>query len=163
MKRKVWLYIAIGIIIFILGGVLMPRHNVKSSQAATDSQPTSDEVAQVQDEPAMFGLTSINGVPVISAEELYEAFENNDVAANKKYGGKTYCVKGVIKGFQTSLVGDDPIVELDSDQFYPVYCYFSKRNEDEVASLSKGEKVIIQGVVENAIISVHVNKCKIIR
>ena len=115
----------------------MPRHNVKSSRAATDSQPTSDEVAQVQDEPAMFGLTSINGVPVISAEELYEAFKDNEVAANKKYGGKTYCVKGIIEGFQTSVIGEEPVVNLSSGYIFPVSCYFSKSNEDEPRRLHR--------------------------
>ena len=176
MKGKVWLYIGIGVIIFMLGGILMSDDDDSSTPATTVSQPATETVAsapsaaaisaeepQGQAEPSKFNLTSINGVPVIDAEELYEAFKENEVAANKKYGGKTYCVKGIIEGFQTSAFDNEPIVNLESGYLLSVSCYFSKSKEDEVASLSKGEKVIIQGVVENSIVGVDVKRCKIIR
>lgn len=179
MKRKVWLYIGIGVIIFMLGGVLLSDDDDNSTLATTVSQTTTETVAQAasapevapipaeepqnQAEPSKFNSTTINGIPVISAEELYEAFKDNEVAANKKYGGKTYCVKGIIEGFQTGVLDNEPIVNLESGYLLSVSCYFSKSKEDEVASLSKGEKVIIQGVVENSIVGVDVKRCKIIR
>lgn len=52
MKRKVWLYIGIGVIIFMLGGVLLSDDDDNSTSATTVSQPTSETVAQNASIPA---------------------------------------------------------------------------------------------------------------
>lgn len=52
MKRKVWLYIGIGVIIFMLGGVLLSDDDDNSTSATTVSQTTSETVAQNASIPA---------------------------------------------------------------------------------------------------------------
>lgn len=179
MKRKVWLYIGIGVIIILLASIVPNMNdgsetssvNVVATQASdSGTQPKQESVVaeavsepEIKTEPAQERSSAVNGVPVISAEELYDAFLDNEVAANKKYGGKTYCVEGNISGFMSGVLDDEPIVRIGAGILKNVDCHFSKSQEDEIASLKKGQFVRIIGKVEKSLIGADLEKCKLVK
>lgn len=120
--------------------------NVAASSSATKSVESPDD-----------------GIPTIGARELLEAYSNNEVAAAKKYKGKTYNISGIIDGFSTGVFDEEPIVELDAGILLTISCHFPHNAEDIIASLSKGQKVIIQGTIDDFMLGVDVKNCKLIK
>jgi len=96
----------------------------------------------------------------VSALDLFAAYSANEVAADKKYKGKRLKVTGLILRIRT---GPFVVLEADrSDAFAGVDCTFSRKDEDDVASLKKGEIVTILGTCEGYLLgSVGLQKCAI--
>lgn len=95
----------------------------------------------------------------ISAKDLYQAFDNNEFAASKKYGGKYVAIYGKI-----SSIGDDsalfglihrPYLSFYVGLFSSVRCYFD--NSDDLIKLSEGQYVTIIGECSSS--SARLNSC----
>lgn len=101
----------------------------------------------------------------ISAGDLYDAYDANEVAAANAYQGKLVNVTGVVLDF-----GDDgwmggPYVELGkgdakilgvSFELLGVKCY---TDQGTAASLTKGQVVTMQGRVDDFNLDVEVKGC----
>lgn len=100
----------------------------------------------------------------ISAVDLYNQFDNNAVAAEAAYKGKTVQVTGVIDSIDKDIWGS-PYVSLRADEYgwSSITCYFSGEHLDSLASLSSGKTVIIRGTCDDkGIMSVSVKDCTIV-
>ena len=79
----------------------------------------------------------------VSATDLMQAYEDNQIAADAMYKGKTLIVKGTINKM---VSGEQPSVLFDTNNLvWGVQCYFSSGSESSLASLRTGQTVFIKG------------------
>lgn len=80
---------------------------------------------------------------VVTANELFEAYQNNEVAADQKYKGKSLEVTGTVASIDSG-VGDKAIVQLTtSNQFMPIAAQGDKKFTEHAATISKGDEVTL--------------------
>lgn len=77
---------------------------------------------------------------------LLEDYKNNELAADKKYKGKTLRVSGTVS--QVTDVLGQKALSVDNGGEYElnsVYCILKKDQLDKAASLNKGDQVTVVG------------------
>jgi len=82
----------------------------------------------------------------ITAQQLYDEYEANEIAADQKYKGKIIEVSGKVNKISKSAFGDEPLITLDAGVLSSIFCYFHESYESQLAKLVKGQSVIVQGV-----------------
>ena len=97
----------------------------------------------------------------ITALQLHEAYESNEVSADLNYKGKVLSVAGEIYGIKTNSFTDEIYVELKGEYIGQVDCYFADSHKQEAANLSKGQIVTIKGLCDGKMISVRLNGCSL--
>jgi len=79
----------------------------------------------------------------VTAREIAKAYDANEAAAQKEYGGQKLAVTGTVAGVDLGLM-DEPIIKLEGiNQFMPVQASFDKSFTDRSAQLAKGQKVTV--------------------
>ncbi len=97
----------------------------------------------------------------VSASELYNAYEANEVSADGQYKGKRLLIKGVVGTIGKDVL-DDPYVSLKIDYLQSVNCYFSDKNNKVLSQLNKGQKVQIIGTCSGrSLTDVVVKNCEL--
>src|SRR5665213_1932428 len=89
---------------------------------------------------------SSNDAPAmqVSAIELAQAFQANEVAAQKRYGGQTLDVTGIITGVVLDFM-NDPVIHLAGvNEFLAVQASFPKSAGDQLGQLSKGQQITVR-------------------
>ncbi|HEX4456351.1 MAG TPA: hypothetical protein VIA18_00195, partial [Polyangia bacterium] len=82
-----------------------------------------------------------DGVVSVTAGELYAAYDDNEVSADRLYRGKQLMVSGVISGIDKGAL-DDVIVRLRGPSaFQSVMAKIRSSDESSAATLSKGERI----------------------
>ncbi len=84
---------------------------------------------------------------IITAEQLYEEYEENEVAADLKYKNKLLQVTGIVKSIGKTI-GDKPYISLQTGAFSSqVTFYFpSETYNEKLATLKKGTTIKIKGI-----------------
>ena len=101
----------------------------------------------------------------LSADKICNEYENNEVAADKKYKGKTVLLLGVIRDIGKSLTSKKPYIVIGGSGFLEgVQCFFLQ--ESSVVSLSKGQQVRVKGTVQgkteaNSLFYIVVDNCSL--
>ena len=101
----------------------------------------------------------------ISAIQLHQEYDDNTVAADAKYEDKVLEISGVIESIGKDIL-NDAYVMLQGREYssFGIQCMFSKSNEPELATLSKGESITLKGKVSGELIgSVIVRGCTIVK
>ena len=83
---------------------------------------------------------------VVTVRQLVDAWENNSIAADRKYKGRTTNIEGYLESIDT--VFGTVIVSLsDGSEFslWTVNCDMKDGQEDELAKLNKGDRIIVRG------------------
>lgn len=80
----------------------------------------------------------------ISAIKLIKEYQNNEIAFEKKYVGKTLLVSGVIDDI-SSAYGSNYISISDGDSWINVDCYLRSSEEDKAAEFNTGDYITIKG------------------
>jgi len=97
----------------------------------------------------------------ITAEQLFSAYQANEVAADQEYKGKNISITGKVKTVGKDLL-KTPYVSLEtSNMFLGVQCMFSEKDTAKLAGLSKGDLVTISGTVKGSTINIIVEDCKL--
>lgn len=98
----------------------------------------------------------------ISATQLVADYDQNEVAADKKYKGKQVRLTGIVNEVRVGLF-DTPVVELGSGrefEFDTVSAEFKDKDDPFMETLRKGQQVTITcRVTGRIIIGVNVNGC----
>ena len=84
----------------------------------------------------------------ITAQELWNAFEDNEVAADKKYKGKYVKVTGIVNDINSEdfLTSSNILLEVDGSLFGCVQCNFNNSEKAKaIANVEKGQQVTIVG------------------
>lgn len=99
----------------------------------------------------------------VSAEELWQAFSDNEVLAEQTYTGKHIKVTGIVSEINSKdfLSSANVLLKVDNALFSCVQCNFNTTNSSQLANISKGQQVTIVGVCGDLSLNVHVNDCKI--
>lgn len=139
--KKWWFWVLIAIAFILIAG------NAKS-----DSNPSGTP------EPTEKVLPKAIKV---SASELCEAYTQNEVDAEKKYGDQLVEITGTVDNIGTDIRNDVYITLSTGKYMQSIQCYFNEDAEiDKVATLSIGQEVTIIGTCKGlSFINVAVKEC----
>ena len=150
---KRWWFIAI-VAIFVIGGISKATGGGSSTQEASGSASQSassqsadkssgeSKAAKKEEAPKAQQEEAVE----VSADALLEDYKNNELAADKKYKGKTLRVSGTVS--QVTDVLGQKALSVDNGGEYElnsVYCILKKEQLDKAASLNKGDQVTVVG------------------
>ena len=164
-RHKVLTVICGLVIIGALGSVTGGNSNNKIS----DSKQTSVSVEDSDSKQTSVSNENSNKKQMepelsISATELINAYNENEVKADKMYKGKIIEVNGIVDGIDSDM-DDKAVVRLsDGDEFsiYTVSCSIDDENQDKACELKKGENVTIIGKADGEVIGMpFIKDCKI--
>lgn len=124
-----------------------------------EAEPKEKEKEPKKEEPSKEDKEEIIA---ITAEALYQAYEDNEVAANLKYKDKQLEVTGTISDFGVDVFGTSYIMLATGGSFKDTQVFFKKGEEEKIAELSKGQSVTVIGKGGGLIItSVVLNKAQV--
>ena len=99
----------------------------------------------------------------VTAEEIYQDYDSNEVAAKAKYEGRMALITGSISSVTEAGGGYD--VKLATDTSFSIMDIVCKVNKSEIASvitLSEGQEVTILGKIKGkGIFDVEVTDCTV--
>lgn len=92
----------------------------------------------------------------ISAAQLYEEYEANEIAADQKYKDKMLKVTGVVSSIGKDVLGSPYVVLTGGGEYevWGVQCTFSSAYEPQLAKLTKGQVVTVTGKCKGYLINV---------
>ncbi len=119
---------------------------------AVGSTDTDTDTQKVQSQAPSYTL---------SANQLYNEYDSNEVAADSRYKGKVVVVTGTVQDIGKDIM-DDAYIVIGGDGFLDgVQCTFTKGSQSSVARLSKGQQVRVKGEVAGKMGHVLVKKCSL--
>lgn len=149
---------------------------ILSSEDTTDA-PAENNTEQVQTEIIENTAPEYEVVPEevinVTAIDLINAFEENEVSANLTYKGKALVVSGIVSDIGVTAefgwVGGDTYILFsssgtDSYSLGTVQCYFTNKDEiAKVANVAKGQQIYIKGTCTGInVFNVALTNCFII-
>lgn len=108
------------------------------------------------DSPGGAAIQGIESKYVMRAEQLYDDYMRNEVAADMKYGEQVVLLRGYVQQIAEDIIGD-PYVVLSDGSIFGVQCYFNDRDRAELAKLEKGMEAVIKCRVDKKIMNVQAN------
>lgn len=148
--KRWWFWVLAVIVLFIIIG-------------SSGSSSTPTQVANNNSNTAP--VTQPEETIKITAVKLSEEYDANKVAADAKYKDKLLEVSGTIDSIGKDIL-DTPYVTLQGRQYslFGLQCMFAKSDEAELATLSKGQSIVLQGRVSGELIgNVLAKGCKIVK
>lgn len=145
MKKYLrWILIALGI--FILIGII-------AVASGGDEKPKTEvskkETTPVEPEPDS-----------IAAAKLYQEYEANEIAADKKYKGKKMRISGKVESIGKDVLNEPYITLYAGDAAFHVQCYLNDGAQAEI--LKKGDTIVLDGEVSGlSVLNVLVKDCVI--
>lgn len=121
----------------IFGGVIL-----LGALAGGGDQPPPADAAAAAGDTAAPERAPVTPARQVSARELYAAFDANEVAAQREYGGAPLIITGEIERVTLDIT-DSPVVRLSvgPSALQAVSLSFDKAATDATAALAKGETV----------------------
>lgn len=142
-KKQAWLIIG-GILLawFVIAGILGDDKNKPTastvSASVERSEPTKTENPQIP-------------VIEVTAKQLVQDYNANEVSADNKYKGKQLKITGVVKSINKDFTDDIYLIIKGEDElFSDVHAYFD--DAEAAAKISKGQKITFTGVGSGFII-----------
>ncbi|WP_433867486.1 OB-fold protein [Ralstonia wenshanensis] len=128
MKVMKWLFgLAVAAIVI---GILSDLTDPKPKSTSASITGSAIETAEAAEPP----------LPV-KADALFRAYDDNEVAADQKYKGKSLLVTGTVQSIDKDFT-DSIVVKLASgNPFMAVHAYLDDQHAAMAASLKKGAKV----------------------
>jgi hypothetical protein len=99
---------------------------------------------------------------VVTADQLYNEYSANSVAADAKYKGKTVDVTGEIQRIGKDFLGSAYVVIGGRGFIDGVQCIFPQTEETVVASLSQRGMISVQGEVSGKMGFVLLRNCRVV-
>lgn len=97
---------------------------------------------------------------VISAVNLLDEYDQNEVRADSNYRGRVLEVSGVVHSIGTAFSQTYVTIGTgEKYEFITVQCYFNSGQLDTVASLNKGDEVTIIGKCDGKSLNVSLSNC----
>jgi hypothetical protein len=149
------------IILYIIGGLI--ALSIISSIFGDDSDTTdvsnNDTNTQTEQESEEITYTEVN------IKDFVQAYDDNDVTANKKYEDTYVKMTGYIGDISEDILGNVyVVVEPTNDDWYigtAVQCYVV--SDDEVYGIKSGDKITFQGQVDQFdIFNIELEDCTIL-
>ena len=100
----------------------------------------------------MFTLFSCNTQKVVedevTSQQIYNEFQENEVAALAKYKGKKIRVSGELLSFVNSMGDNYCYIGSHGDLLGEVQCRMSEEFSKNAGNYTKGQMIILEGIVE---------------
>jgi tRNA_anti-like len=96
----------------------------------------------------------------LSSVAMFRDFEDNEIRANQTYKNKRVRVRGPIESIGTDILGT-PYVALAGSSVFTVQAMFPRGSESRLASLSKGQTVVVNCRCEGKLMNVILRDCSI--
>ena len=138
--KKWWFWVIIALAVLIIG-------NTGSKDSASTPAETTE-------------ATKPQGIKV-TAKELRDAYEQNEIAAQKKYDGQLVEVTGIVDNIGDDIFNDVYITLSTGKPLRSIQCYFEEDAEiDKVATVISGQEITVVGTCKGlALTSVTVRDC----
>ena len=153
IKNKLKISLSRGLKIFLIIVLLAIVGGLSSKNNPTQTSSTSNSapVETVQQPVEAIKVTAI---------KLSEDYKANEVSADAKYKGKFVEVSGIIDNIAKDIL-DTPYVTLKTDTYsiVGIQCMFDKNSESQLATLSKGQSITLQGEVSGKMMNVLIRGC----
>jgi hypothetical protein len=137
-KRGCGFWILVVIAVFFglaVIGSLLPEPTQEEKIAAA-----AERIAEQEAEMAADAEKRSSAIKV-TANQLFEAYQANEMAAQQRFGDQAIEVSGRIAGVELDF-SDDPVIRLaTSNQFMSVSVYLTDENKNLAASYNKGDNV----------------------
>jgi hypothetical protein len=101
------------------------------------------------------------GAIIITAAQLYAEYGADQEAANAKYRDKIIKVTGVVNEIGIDRVATPYVILTGGDELFGVQCLFSTKDRPELAQLSAGQSLTIQGICQGYELEVILKNCSI--
>ncbi len=153
IKNKLKISLSKGLKIFLVIVLLAVAGSLSSKSNPTQTSSSTNNNVPVVNVPKTPELT-------VTAIKLSEDYKANEVSADAKYKGKFIEVSGVIDNIAKDIM-DTPYVTLKTDTYsiVGVQCMFEKESEPQLATLSKGKSITLQGEVSGKMMNVIIRGC----
>ena len=113
-------------------------------------------VASLEDDAPSID-SNTNPVLTVNSKNLYNDYNNNEIAADDKYKGKIIQVKGTIRDIGNDIM-DEAYVTLIGDEFFgDVQCFFSDKSY--LIDVKKGQNINVVGYCDGLFINVIMKSC----
>ena len=113
-------------------------------------------VASLEDDAPLVD-SNTNPVLTVNSKNLYNDYNNNEIAADDKYKGKIIQVKGTIRDIGNDIM-DEAYVTLIGDEFFgDVQCFFSDKSY--LIDVKKGQNINVVGYCDGLFINVIMKNC----
>lgn len=133
--KKWWFWVII--VIIVIGAIGSNGSKDKDVQQASGSKQEDKKQAEKKEE--------IIETIEISADDLYSAYKENEVAADQKYKNKMLEISGTVNSIGKDITDTIYITLETGELLNSVQCYFKNSEADAVASLSKGQEITVIG------------------
>jgi uncharacterized protein len=119
---------------------LPPKIDAPTPIASTAPAPKSTGAERNSPPPVPVTV----GSRIISADDLYEDYRRNEVAADEKYKGKMLSVSGYIERIRKDLTGDMVVSLRTTSKVNRVSANMRESEKSNVASLAPGQVVVLR-------------------
>lgn len=131
-----WALVVIGVIVVlgVIGSVFGPSDE---EMARIRAEREADELAERESAAA----EAMASATAVTAEELWTAFDRNEVRAKQAYGDRALLISGTIDSVTLDFM-DEPVVSLVTpNQFMSVQLDFDKADVAQVGDLEAGYRI----------------------
>ena len=99
----------------------------------------------------------------ISAADLCAAFEDNEIAAEQKYGNRYLAVDGVIDSIAKDILGTPYVtLSINEGSLGQVQCMFESKNETKLLELRRGNHLTVYGLCSGrTLMNVILHNCSL--
>lgn len=80
----------------------------------------------------------------VTATDLFNAYTSNEIAADQRYKGKVATIEGRVDSIGKDIMDTPYLTLATGDSFMTVQAMFSKRDEGELARVTKGRQVTVK-------------------
>ena len=98
----------------------------------------------------------------IVANELFIAFEQDEVKANSLYLDKLIHVNGVIKGIENNDAGDITVILVTENDMSSLLCNLDPLVKHNINALKAGQNVHLKGFCSGFLMDVVLDRCILI-
>jgi len=104
------------------------------------------------------GVANKEAAYTLESRQLFNEFDQNEIAANKKYLGKVVCVYGKVADKAVDSKGVLSLI-LEGGEMAGVGCQFDKSVIDEMQHVKKGQVIKVKGVCTGILMDVVLVDC----
>jgi hypothetical protein len=93
----------------------------------------------------------------VTAKDLYDAYDKNEISADNDYKGKMAIVTGEISNITSS--GDKICIDLLGNSITQFSCYFNSSQAKKIGGLQKGKTITFRGTIRGKSWNICIDDC----